>query len=91
MGDKNSPVDIAKAAVAHGEKEDFDIVIVDTAGRLQANEELMKELEDTRDALKPTETLLVLDAMTGQDAVNIADQFVKLFVEAVDAILHATL
>lgn len=77
MGDKNSPVDIAKAAVAHGEKEDFDIVIVDTAGRLQANEELMKELEDTRDALKPTETLLVLDAMTGQDAVNIADQFVK--------------
>lgn len=77
MGDKNSPVDIAKAAVAHAAKEEFDIVIVDTAGRLQANEELMQELEDTREALKPTETLLVLDAMTGQDAVNIANQFAQ--------------
>ena len=46
MGDKNSPVDIAKAAVAHAEKEDFDVVIIDTAGRLQANEELMQELEE---------------------------------------------
>lgn len=77
MGDKNSPVDIAKAAVAHGKKEEFDIVIIDTAGRLQANEELMQELEDTREAVKPTETLLVLDAMTGQDAVNIAAQFAQ--------------
>ena len=75
MGDKNSPVDIAEAAVAHAEKEEFDIVIIDTAGRLQANEELMKELEDTREAIKPDESLLVLDAMTGQDAVNIANQF----------------
>lgn len=75
MGDKNNPVDIAKAAVAHAEKEEFDIVIIDTAGRLQANEELMKELEDTREAIKPDESLLVLDAMTGQDAVNIANQF----------------
>ena len=77
MGDKNNPVDIAKAAVAHAQKEEFDIVIVDTAGRLQANEELMQELEDTREALEPSETLLVLDAMTGQDAVNIANQFAQ--------------
>lgn len=77
MGDKNSPVDIAKAAVAHAEKEEFDVVIIDTAGRLQANEELMKELEDTREAIKPDESLLVLDAMTGQDAVNIANQFTQ--------------
>lgn len=77
MGDKNSPVDIAKAAVAHGQKEEYDVVIVDTAGRLQLNEELMQELEDTSKALNPTETLLVLDAMTGQDAVNIAAQFAQ--------------
>jgi len=77
MGDKNSPVDIAKAAVTHARNEEFDVVIVDTAGRLQANEELMRELEETREALQPTETLLVLDAMTGQDAVNIANQFAQ--------------
>jgi signal recognition particle subunit SRP54 len=77
MGDKNSPIDIAKAAVAQAQKDEVDVVIIDTAGRLQANEELMQELEDTRDAIGPTETLLVLDAMTGQDAVNIANQFAQ--------------
>lgn len=77
MGDKNNPVDISKAAVAHAAKEEFDIVIVDTAGRLHVDEELMAELKDTREALDPDEVLMVVDAMTGQDAVNIADQFSK--------------
>ena len=77
MGDKNSPVDIAKAAVAHAKKEDFDVVIVDTAGRLHADTELMNELSETRKAIEPNEVILVLDAMTGQDSVNIADQFSK--------------
>lgn len=77
MGDKNNPVAISKAAVAHAEREEFDVVIVDTAGRLHVDEELMQELQDTREALNPNEVLLVVDAMTGQDAVNIADQFAK--------------
>lgn len=77
MGDKNSPVDIAKAAVAHAKKEEFDVVIVDTAGRLHADTELMNELSETREAINPHEVILVLDAMTGQDSVNIADQFSK--------------
>ncbi len=77
MGDKNSPVDIAKAAVAHARKEEFDVVIVDTAGRLHVDEELMAELKETRKAIEPDEVLLVVDAMTGQDAVNIAEHFAK--------------
>lgn len=77
MGDKNDPVQISKAAVAHAEKEDRDLVIIDTAGRLHAHDELMRELEETRKAVKPDEVLLVVDAMTGQDAVNIAEQFSK--------------
>lgn len=77
MGDKNDPVDISKAAVAHAEKEGFDVVIIDTAGRLHVDAELMDELERTRKAIDPTEVLMVVDAMTGQDAVNIAEQFAK--------------
>lgn len=77
MGDKNDPVDISKAAVAHAQKEGFDVLIVDTAGRLHVDSELMDELERTRKAIDPDEVLMVVDAMTGQDAVNIAEQFAK--------------
>ena len=77
MGDKNDPVDISKAAVAYAEKEGFDVVIIDTAGRLHVDSELMDELERTRKAINPDEVLMVVDAMTGQDAVNIAEQFAE--------------
>jgi signal recognition particle subunit SRP54 len=70
-------VDISKAAVAHAEKEGFDVVIIDTAGRLHVDSELMDELDRTRKAIEPDEVLMVVDAMTGQDAVNIAEQFAK--------------
>ncbi|MDU1177624.1 MAG: signal recognition particle receptor subunit alpha, partial [Peptoniphilus harei] len=75
MGDKISPVDISKAALEHAKKNGNDVVIIDTAGRLHIDETLMKELQDIHDALEPSEVLLVLDAMTGQDAVNVADTF----------------
>lgn len=75
MGDKHKPVDIAKAAMEHAIKNGNDLVIVDTAGRLHIDDQLMYELMQIRDALKPDEILLVVDAMTGQDAVNVADNF----------------
>ena len=75
MGDKISPVDISKAALEHAKKNGNDVVIIDTAGRLHIDEKLMKELQDIHEALEPSEVLLVLDAMTGQDAVNVADTF----------------
>lgn len=75
MGDKNKPVDIAKAALEHGVKNGHDLIIVDTAGRLHIDEEMMDELIEVREAMDPQETLLVVDAMTGQDAVNVADNF----------------
>ena len=75
MGDKVSPVDISKAAVAHALKNGNDVVIIDTAGRLHINEELMDELADIKENVKPTEILLVVDSMTGQDAVNVAESF----------------
>ena len=75
MGDKISPVDISKAAFEHAKKNGNDVVIIDTAGRLHIDEKLMKELQDIHEALEPSEVLLVLDAMTGQDAVNVADTF----------------
>ena len=74
MGTVN-PVDIAKAAVAHAEKHGNDIVFLDTAGRLHIDEALMDELKNIKTAVKPTEILLVVDAMTGQDAVNAATAF----------------
>lgn len=77
MGDQNKPVDIAKAAMEHAKKNGNDLVIVDTAGRLHIDEGMMDELVEIRDSLKPKETLLVVDAMTGQDAVNVADNFNK--------------
>ncbi|MBU5669003.1 signal recognition particle protein [Peptoniphilus sp. MSJ-1] len=75
MGDKVSPVDISKAALEHAKKNGNDVVIIDTAGRLHIDENLMKELQDIHDEVNPSEILLVLDAMTGQDAVNVADTF----------------
>lgn len=75
LGDKHDPVDIAKAAVSSAANAGQDVVIMDTAGRLHIDEELMGELSRIRDAVSPKEILLVVDAMTGQDAVNIAEQF----------------
>ena len=75
MGDKISPVDISRAAIEHAIKNNNDVVIIDTAGRLHIDEELMDELKAINDAVNPSEILLVLDAMTGQDAVNVAKTF----------------
>jgi len=75
MGDKVSPVTIAKEAVEHAKKQFYDVVIIDTAGRLHIDEQLMNELKDIKRAVMPQEILLVVDAMTGQDAVNVADSF----------------
>ncbi|HZJ57034.1 MAG TPA: signal recognition particle protein [Clostridia bacterium] len=72
---KDDPVRIASKAVAHAKDQGYDIVIVDTAGRLHINEELMNELSNIQEAVKPQEILLVVDAMTGQDAVNVAQDF----------------
>ncbi len=74
MGQSN-PTKIAQSAVAYAEKNGFDTVIVDTAGRLHINEELMNELKAIKKAVNVYETLLVVDAMTGQDAVNVAKTF----------------
>ena len=75
MGDKQNPVDIAKGAMEYANSNGHDLVIIDTAGRLHINEELMTELEDVRKVANPTEILLVVDAMTGQDAVKVAESF----------------
>lgn len=75
MGDQVSPVEIAKSAVAHAIKYNNDVVILDTAGRLHIDEALMEELKKIKEAVNPKEILLVLDAMTGQDAVNVAEHF----------------
>ncbi|OPJ55631.1 signal recognition particle protein [Alkalithermobacter paradoxus] len=75
MGDKQNPVDIAKAGIEHAIKKGNDLVIIDTAGRLHIDEDLMNELKDVKREVKPHEILLVIDAMTGQDAVNVAENF----------------
>ena len=75
MGDKISPVDIAKAAIKQGREDGNNVIIIDTAGRLHIDEELMQELKDVRKAVDPNEVLLVVDSMTGQDAVNVAQTF----------------
>ena len=72
---QTDPVDIAKAAVEHAKRHGNDMVFLDTAGRLHIDETLMNELRNIRDALEPAEILLVVDAMTGQDAVNAASAF----------------
>lgn len=75
MGDKTNPVDIAKASIEHARSNGLNVVIVDTAGRLHIDEELMEELAGIKSEVKPNEILLLVDAMTGQDAVNVAETF----------------
>ena len=75
MGTNHSPVDIAKAAIEHAKNNGQNVVILDTAGRLQIDEAMMQELVEVKQATGVTQTLLVVDAMTGQEAVNVATTF----------------
>ena len=75
MGDNHNPVNIAKAALEHAQKNGHNVVILDTAGRLHVDEEMMQELENIKKEIEVHQTLLVVDAMTGQDAVNVANEF----------------
>lgn len=75
MGDKQKPLNIAKAAIEHAKKNNNNVVILDTAGRLHVDEDMMNELVEIRDNIELTQTVLVVDAMTGQDAVNVAKSF----------------
>jgi len=75
MGTGTNPVDVARKAVENAKKLDNDVVIIDTAGRLHIDEELMQELVTLKNKVKPDEILLVVDSMTGQDAVNVASRF----------------
>ena len=75
MGDKQKPLNIAKAALEHAKKNKNNVVILDTAGRLHVDEDMMNELVEIRDNIELTQTVLVVDAMTGQDAVNVAKEF----------------
>ena len=78
MGDKISPVEIAKAAIEHAKKNGNDMVFLDTAGRLQIDEVLMEELRKIKSAVEPTEILLVVNSMIGQESVNVAETFNNL-------------
>ena len=75
MGDKQNPVDIAKASIEHAKENDNNIVILDTAGRLHIDEEMMEELQEIKNTVEVHQSILVVDAMTGQDAVNVAENF----------------
>ncbi len=75
MGDKEKPEVIAKAAVEYAKKNEFNVLFVDTAGRLHVDEDMMAELANIKEATGATQTILVVDAMTGQDAVNVAQSF----------------
>ena len=75
MGENQSPVNIAKAAMEHAAKNGYNVVILDTAGRLHVDEGMMEELENIKEAVNVDQTILVVDAMTGQDAVNVASNF----------------
>ena len=75
MGDKHRPVNIAKAAVEHALKNNFNVLILDTAGRLHVDEAMMEELAEIKREVDVAQTILVVDAMTGQDAVNVASNF----------------
>ena len=75
MGDKQKPLNIAKAAIEHAKKNGNNVVILDTAGRLHVDEDMMNELVEIRENIDITQTILVVDAMTGQDAVNVAKEF----------------
>ena len=75
MGDSHKPVNIAKAAVEHASKNGMNVVILDTAGRLHVDEDMMGELKEIKENVDVSQTILVVDAMTGQDAVNVASTF----------------
>lgn len=75
MGTEVSPVGISKKALEYAVQQHHDVILIDTAGRLHINEELMQELQDIKTAVRPQEILLVVDAMTGQDAVTVAESF----------------
>ena len=75
MGDNHKPANIAKAAIEHAQKNGNNLVILDTAGRLHIDEDMMAELEEIRNTVTVHQTILVIDAMTGQDAVNVAKEF----------------
>lgn len=75
MGTNNNPVDIAKAAINHAKADNFNIVILDTAGRLHIDEDMMAELQNIKSEVLVDQTILVVDSMTGQDAVNVASSF----------------
>ena len=78
LGDKVSPVEIAKQGVKYAEQKGYDMVFIDTAGRLQIDEALMEELQNIKKAVNPTEILLTVDAMIGQESVNVAETFNNL-------------
>lgn len=75
MGDKQKPVNIARAAVEHAKSSGMNVVILDTAGRLHIDEDMMQELIEIKEAVHVDQTILVVDAMTGQDAVNVSEMF----------------
>jgi signal recognition particle subunit SRP54 len=75
MGENHKPVDIAKAAVEHAAKNGHNVVILDTAGRLHIDEDMMAELQEIKEKIAVHQTILVIDVMTGQDAVNVAKEF----------------
>ena len=75
MGENHKPANIAKAALEHAKKNDNNIVILDTAGRLHIDEDMMRELQEIKETVEVHQTILVIDAMTGQDAVNVAAEF----------------
>ena len=75
MGTNHKPVDIAKAAIEHATKNNFNVVIIDTAGRLHIDEDMMTELIEIKQNISIDDSILVVDAMTGQDAVNVATTF----------------
>lgn len=77
LGTEHDPVDIAKAGMAYAKDNNLDVVLIDTAGRLHIDEVLMDELKNIKKEVRPQEILLVVDAMTGQDAVNVAESFDK--------------
>ena len=84
MGDNHDPVNIAKAALEYAQKNGHNVVILDTAGRLHVDEDMMQELERIKEQVTVHQTLLVVDAMTGQDAVNVAGEFhAKLKIDGV--------
>ncbi len=85
MGDKHAPKDIAKAAIEHAKKKGYNVVILDTAGRLHIDDDMMNELISIKENVNVTSTFLVVDAMTGQDAVNVASTFDELI--GVDGII----